>query len=378
MKSWNLISFLAKEYKTVLVTLLKNDEKKDELEMLNNLNLKDYYSQQLDIPRNGLNLLKSYLFSETLNIYRNSSSKFTSKVLELAGNCDLIIIDHYEMYPAVQNVKNTPIILHEHNAEFKIWDRMSQIEINPIKRLILKIEASRIRKAEKKFSSRADLVWAAPNDIKALAETGVNKDKFAITYHLGDEKFIDYPDIQFSQTKKQIVFVGTQSWEANIDGMEWFLSKVWPLVLENDNEIQLIIIGKNPNKRLTKFDKEGYNLTFTGYVDDLEEYYSTSRASIVPLRFGSGMKVKLLNSMFRGIPNITTKVGAEGIDLKNGREIFIADDEIEFAKKTLTLINNENVWTQFRDKSRTLVRQKYSWKSLLKKHKQEIDHLIGK
>jgi len=378
MKSWNLINFLCKEYKTGLVTLLKNDEKKDESEMLQKLELKDYYSEQLDIPRTAINLLRSYFSAGTLNILRNRSKSLVTKVSELSKEYDLVIVDHYEMYPSIEHIKGTPIILHEHNAEFKIWDRMSEIESNPIKKIVLKIEANRIKKAEKKFAVDADLVWAAPNDIKALKNLGIDSKKFAVTFHLGDDKFIDYPDVSFDQTKKQVIFVGTQTWEANIDGMEWFLGEVWPIVLGGDKNTQLVIIGKNPSARLTKFLEDSSNITFTGYVDDLEDYYSTARLSIVPLRFGSGMKVKLLNSMFRGIPNVTTSVGAEGIDLKNGREIYISDDANEFADYVLHLLNDQKIWEQFRDKSRKLVRDKYSWKILLSKHKKEIDLLLEK
>lgn len=377
VKSWNLIKRLSEFYKIGLITLLKNGEESHEVEMKKKLNFHHYYSEFLDVPRTSINFLKSFLGHDTLNVFRNYSSSFYNHVNIEAPNYDLVIVDHYDVYPAVGGKKGILKILHQHNAEYCLWERMSSIEKNPLKKLAISLEAKRIKKAEKKYSIDSDLTWAAPNDIEALSGLGIAREKFEITYHLGEDHLLSDPDIQFSDTEKQIIFVGTQSWEANINGMEWFLKNVWPIVRKKDAEIKLVIIGKDPSKRLKDLAQDDAQITFTGYVKKLEDYYKNARVSIVPLLFGSGMKVKLLNAMFRGIPSVATEVGAEGIEVKNGEHMFISNEVKSFAENILELIENENKWVQFRDKSRQVSRDLYSWNSLIKKHRQEIDKLIG-
>ena len=377
LKSWNLVRFLSQNYNLSLAYLIKKGEKEDEQEMLLKLNLFEHHSEELDIPRSGVNLVKSRMLSDTLNVFRNHSKTFFNKVSELCKKTDLIIVDHYEMYPYVEHSHGIKKILHEHNAEYCLWERMGQLEKSPIKSIVLKSESKRIKKAELKYVKNADLVWAAPNDILELTQQGADGNKFEYTYHLGDDKFIDLPDIEFERTQRNIVFVGTQSWEANIDGLVWFFEKCWPILKKKEKDIKVFIIGKDPQPRVTKFGNNDPDIVFTGFVKNLEDHYSTARVSIVPLRFGSGMKVKLLSSLFRGIPTVTTSIGAEGIDLENGKNIFINDDEESFVESIITLLNNKNVWVKFRNNSRILVRNKYTWESLLAKHKREIDKLMS-
>ena len=377
MKSWNLLKFISSHFNVGLITLLKDDEKSDEAAMLGKIELREYYSEELNIRRSALNLLKSYFLADSLNVFRNKSAKFYKRIEKTAADYDCIIVDHYDVYPAVLNLVNAKKILHQHNAEFCIWERLSEIESNPFKKLVVKIEANRIKKAEKKYAENANLIWAAPNDIEALNALGVSKDKFKITYHLGDDQFLNYPNLEFDQTDKKIVFVGTQTWEANIDGMLWFLESVWPKVKKAEPDTQLFIIGKNPSPRLTKFGIQDKNIIFTGFVEQLEDHFNNARVSIVPLRFGSGMKVKLLTSMFRGLPNVTTTIGAEGIEVEHTKHLFISDSDEKFAQHVIELMDNRKLWEKFRDASRGLAKTKYSWNSLLTKHKKEIEELIG-
>ncbi|NND77517.1 MAG: glycosyltransferase [Flavobacteriales bacterium] len=377
LKSWNLVRFLSENYSLSLIYLLKENEKEDEEEMLSKLALSSHYSEELNVKRNALNLIRSRLSADTLNVFRNRSKTFLLKTRELLKSNDLVIVDHYEMYPYLKNSKGIKKILHEHNAEFCLWERMGRLESSMIKRSVLLSEARRIEKAEKNYVKDSDLIWAAPNDIAALQIKGENNSKFEYTYHLGDDKFITYPNIEFKDTELNIVFVGTQSWEANIDGLEWFFEKCWPLLKHEVPNIKFYVIGKDPQPRVTKFGRQDEQIIFTGFVEDLEEYYSKTRVTIVPLRFGSGMKVKLLNSLFRGIPTVTTSVGAEGIEVEDGRDIYIKNDPKEFVDSILTLLMHQEVWEKFRDRSRELVHNKYTWKNLLSKHKKEIDDLMG-
>jgi len=99
-------------------------------------------------------------------------------------------------------------------------------------------------------------------------------------------------------------------------------------------------------------------------VDDLEPYFQQHRVFIAPLRFGAGMKVKVLNAMCRGIPTVTTSVGSEGMAVTNDIHLSIADDAQTMTESINNLLVNQSDWEFMEKNSRHIVKEKYTWKAL--------------
>ena len=220
------------------------------------------------------------------------------------------------------------------------------------------------------------MVWAAPNDIDELEKIGISREKCRDTYHLGEDEMLEWPALQFADTEEAILFVGTLTWEANIDGLIWFISEVWPLLIAEKPELKFYIVGKNPDERLKSVASPYKTIEFTGFVKDLEPYHKKCRVFVIPLRFGSGIKVKLINALYRGIPAVTTAVGSEGLDAKIGYHLFESSTANQQASDILKLVEDEKVWTETSRNARELG-SKYTWKELLRKHDSEIIELIG-
>ena len=318
--------------------------------------------------------MMSYLGHRTLNVFRNYSRDFRDKVSEVIQSYDVLFLDHYEMGQYIPDDCSIPVIFHEHNAEYMMWSRLAEIEQNPIKRSVIQLEAFRIKKAESAYAERATQIWAAPNDQIELKKLGIEVEKMVTTYHLGEDDMLDAPELKFQETERRILFIGTLTWEANIDGLLWFIENVWPII-EKDRTIHFDIIGKNPDERLLNFAKGKERIHFHGFVEELESFYKRSRVFIVPLRFGSGIKVKLLNAMYRGLPTVTTEIGTEGLDIREGDEIFQTHKAETYAEKVLLLMNDEPVWSSMSKNSRRKARR-YSWKELLDEHDKSLEQLM--
>ena len=101
--------------------------------------------------------------------------------------------------------------------------------------------------------------------------------------------------------------------------------------------------------------------------EDLDDYLQKTRVYIAPLRFGSGMKVKVLEGLYRGNPCVTTTVGAEGLQLIEGETIYVSDDAKDFSEKCISLLENESIWTKMRDNARKIAETEYKWVSLFQK-----------
>jgi glycosyltransferase involved in cell wall biosynthesis len=139
--------------------------------------------------------------------------------------------------------------------------------------------------------------------------------------------------------RKDIIFVGNFGHEPNIDGLIWFDINIMPLVRQSISNIILYVIGSNVTEKIKNIEKD--NIQILGYLDDnaLEEYYKKCRICVVPLRYGAGVKGKLLEAMYMQIPVITTSIGAEG--LPNIEECLIIENDPEnFAKKIINMYND--------------------------------------
>ncbi len=376
IKTWRLVNHWAVQADLKVLTLLKNDDAEMVGSFLSNLNGRiEFKGIEFQKERTALNLLKSYLASSTLNVYRNATRKMGDAVNAWSRDAEIIFIDHYEMGQYVPAGFRGKVILHEHNAEYVMWKRLAEIESNPLKRLILNLEARRIGRTEIKYIERSDKTLAAPNDRDELVKIGASLAKFETTYHLGEDEMLSWPNVAFHETDENILFVGTLTWEANIDGLLWWFEEVWPKVKAQNNRVSLTIIGKNPDHRILEATRGDARVKIAGFVEDLRPYYDKGRVFIVPLRFGSGIKVKLLNAMYRGIPTVTTSIGTEGLELESGKELYYTSDPEKFGQDVLTLLSNEDRWTMMRDASR-LKAKEYSWDALLKAHDDLIENIL--
>lgn len=138
--------------------------------------------------------------------------------------------------------------------------------------------------------------------------------------------------------RKHAMFIGGFAHRPNIDAVVWLREKVMPLVWEKDPNFTVFILGSNPPDKIMRYHSDNFKIV--GFVSDeeLNNYYNSVRMSIVPLRYGAGIKGKVIEAMSKGVPVLTTSVGSEGI-LNSEKALAVADDEAEFAQMLLEIYN---------------------------------------
>ena len=155
-----------------------------------------------------------------------------------------------------------------------------------------------------------------------------------------------------------LIFLGGFNHLPNVDAVKWFISDIFPVIQGKLPEIKLYIVGSNPPPEITALNS--HDIIVMGYVKDLEQIFKTKRVFVSPLRYGAGVKGKIITSMSYGVPVVTTRVGDEGINLRDGVEAFIADDPIEFANGTVELYTNPKTWIQLSKNSISFVKNNFS------------------
>jgi glycosyltransferase involved in cell wall biosynthesis len=374
IKSWKLIEFLSKEYDVFAAYFLKGEDAIHQSSFLEKVRLDGYYSESMEVERNAVNFIRSNLLGIPLNLYRNRSWTFRRKIRRLAREYKTIFIDHYEMFQYVPRRFTGKVILHQHNCEYIMWDRFAQVEPSFARRFALKNQAWHIRRYERRICNNSNRVLAAPNDIEELKKIGAVHTRYLETFHLGDEQLLTLPELHWEGTEKALMFVGTLTWEANVDGLLWFLEHGWDVIRECHPDLKFYIIGKQPDQRIVDMVKsKGEDVVLTGFVKNLEDYFPRCRVFISPLRFGSGIKVKVMNAMYRGIPTVTTAVGAEGLLVEHRDHMMISDDMAGFTDSIHQLLTDRAKWEHLRDRSRSLARRKYTWDAVLDIVRQAVD-----
>lgn len=372
IKSWNMLKALTQHYEVSLATPIKYGyEEFDKFQSAIKLN--QLYSETVERKRSAKNLIKSYMAGIPLNVYRSRSEALLDQIAADADQFEIILLDHYESFQYLPTNFKGKVILHTHNATYLMWERYATSGEGFAMRTAAALEARRVKGYEKRACNRADLIFAAPNDIDNLSQLGCDRSKFRETFHLGDDSQLTLDELNFADTQEQLFCVGTLNWEANVDGLIWFLQQIWPVIKAKRPGIGFKIAGGKPDPRLIAITDDLTDVELLGFVDDLEPYFKASRLFIAPLRFGSGIKVKVLNTMCRGLPIVTTSIGAEGLEVRHMKHMAIADSVDETCASIEQLLDDEEKWTTIRDGSREVIREKYTWSRVLGNMISELD-----
>jgi glycosyltransferase involved in cell wall biosynthesis len=372
VKSLKLLHALAERYEVMLACPLKGEDAKhvDAFHAVSPCFA--HLHERLDVPRSAYQLATSYVRRWPLNVQRTHHPVLARKIGEVVDDFDVVMLDHYEVFPYVPDTFRGLRVYHAHNAYHKLWARYATLPGNPAVRAAAWLEAGRVRRSESAVARRSDLVFAAPNDATELIASGVAEDRIRNTYHLGDDRQLDLPSLRFSDSRKRLMYVGFLGWEANALGLLWFIESVWPTLASRHPDLDFHIVGKGADSRLTDAVARHPGIHLRGFVDDLETVYRGSRVSVAPLRFGSGMKVKVLDAMARGMPTVTTSVGAEGITAESGCHLLIADDAEGTVRHIEALLEDPGLWFRLQSESRELVRAQYTWRRLFDGMQQDL------
>lgn len=157
--------------------------------------------------------------------------------------------------------------------------------------------------------------------------------------------------------RADVVFIGGFLHDPNVDAMLWFTEEVWPRVAERTNA-RLWILGSDPPEEIVAL-RSG-RVVVTGFVPDVGDHFRTARVFVSPLRYGAGMKGKVGQALAYGLPVVTTSIGAEGMDIVDGRHALVRDDPEAFADAVVSLYRNEEVWARLSAGGRDLLAENWS------------------
>lgn len=173
-----------------------------------------------------------------------------------------------------------------------------------------------------------------------------------------------YPSPDMPASGDTLVFDGSMDFRPNVDAVTWFASEVWPLIRIERPGAQFFIVGRNPSPAVISL-RSTPGIIVTGTVDDPRGWVAGGTVYVVPMRMGGGVRLKVLQAMSMGCAIVSTPMGAEGIDVRHGREMLIHRSASDFAQATLSLLADEERRASLSHAARELAASRFSWERLL-------------
>lgn len=255
----------------------------------------------------------------------------------------------------------TPIVLDNHNVEHLILARYSAFERNPVKRLYAALEARRLRSMERKACKRATV---------SLCCSEADRRHFQQLRPEGDFRVVpNCIDVgRYSPTRceepRTVLYQGGMDWFPNRDAVEFFVESMLPQLREAVPDLKFVIAGRNPSAEFRARLSMLPGVVVTGTVPDMRPVIDRAMVCVVPLRIGSGTRLKILEAAAMGKAIVSTSIGAEGLEFVDGREIMLADTPEEFISATTRLLLNPDLRIQMGRAARVRVEQAYSFSAL--------------
>jgi glycosyltransferase involved in cell wall biosynthesis len=315
-------------------------------------------------------------FAAFLNLFSRRSyhvERFISRDLEnalirilQAEKFDIVQFEMLYMSPYINCVRkysDARIVLRTHNIEHIIWHRVAESTKNPVKRYYLKSLVRKLKNYECSVVRQFDGIAAITEQDAAFfrseqclrPEEGKHIPVVSIPFGIDPDLF---PVTAEEPEFPSLFSIGAMDWIPNIEGICWFLEKVWPEIHHRYPLLHYYLVGRHMPGWL--MEKKYPNVYVVGEVENARTFMCSKAILIVPLFSGSGIRIKIIEGMANGKTIISTTIGAEGIHYSREKNIFIADKPEEFIRCVSKCVENKVLTETVGRNARDLVLTEYN------------------
>jgi glycosyltransferase involved in cell wall biosynthesis len=253
-----------------------------------------------------------------------------------------------------------------HNVESLIWQRYAETEANPVKRWYIKRQCEKFARFEQWAYGAATVPIAVSPDDARLMRTEFGVRRAEVVENGVDIDFFK-PQRDVDRDPAKLLFLGSLDWRPNLDAVSLLLDDIFPKVKAANPAATLAVVGRRPPDWLKVRAATVPGVRLFADVPDVRPFLATCGMLVVPLRIGGGSRLKILEALATETPVISTRIGAEGLQLTAGRDLIVAETPAEMASKILAGMSAPYELQETAESGRQQVLSRYSWVPLANK-----------
>jgi polysaccharide biosynthesis protein PslH len=253
-----------------------------------------------------------------------------------------------------------------HNVESLIWRRYMETEANSMKRWYVRRQLSKFEKFEQwAYSSASAAIAVSPDDASLMSAQFQVPEVSVVENGVDIEYF--HPQRDVDRDPARILFLGSLDWRPNLDAVHLLLDDIFPKVRRQAPHASLALVGRHPPDWLRSQVQSSPGVELYADVPDVRPFLAACGMLAVPLRIGGGSRLKILEALASGTPVVSTRIGAEGLELKPGRDLTVTDGVEDMADAIVRGIRHPYELEDQAENGRRVVLQNYDWSPLAEK-----------
>ena len=377
IRVYNLLKQIAQNNDVTLLALETQATDKNSIANVEQLGVKVHLVQYASTlpPLSPKTFISAVFKKQPITVARYDVPVYRRKFKELL-TAETFDIVHYEMFHTAQLHTETdlPSVLSLQNVDSAIWHRLQSETENLFYKCAYWSQQRAFQRYERVLSPKFDVVTCTSEVDAAVFERYCAEDTVKVIPNGVDVTHFS-PD-HASEDSAHLIYIGSMDWYPNEDAVSFFAEEILPQIQTDVPDVKFTIVGGNPSERVQRLaDME--SVIVTGRVPEIKPYFAEATVFVVPLRIGSGTRLKILEALAMGKAVVSTTVGAEGLALRDGEEILIADEPDTFANAVTRLLTDRELRQKIGANGRVRVEQDYDWRSIAEKLHKVYESLLS-
>jgi sugar transferase (PEP-CTERM/EpsH1 system associated) len=366
LRTWHLLRHLAPRHDITYVAFASPDEPRANIDGMHEVARDVHVIPRADTRKGSLGFYARAAMRladplpYAVGTYRSRAYRQCVQALLRDGGFDLVVSDF--ILPAVNLPARLPCpgVVFTHNVESEIWRRHAETA-SGLTRPLYTAQYRRMLRFERRALNRFEgvlAVSATDRDTLSRIYSAAIHGPVHIVQTGVDTGFFEPAPAPVGS--RALVFTGSMDWLPNEDAMLYFCRDVLPRIRAQEPQASIAIVGRAPTPAVARLAQES-GVTVTGRVDDVRPYMAASAVYVVPLRIGGGTRLKIFEAMAMGKAVVSTTVGAEGLPVRDGEHLLLADDPDSFATAVVRLLRDDDRRRSLEGSARKLVVEHYDW-----------------
>lgn len=376
IRLYNLIKSLSSRHQITLICEKRASQTKEDIQMVESI-----CEKVITVDRRKQwsikNILKTGLSTNPFLITGHTCEEMKLLIQDelVRKPYDLIHVETFYVFQNLPEVK-IPVVLVEHNIEYMVYEKYAKLANSLIRPLLL-IDVAKLRRYERRVWTLADKLVAVSNIEKHLMKL---PDVSVVPNGVDTKQYL-FRSFDNIPKEKRVLFIGDYKWMQNKDAVSFLAEEVWPDLLDKfksenkDVDLKLWIVGKNMPTFFKKYQNENIIID-SNNKDDTQEIFKKAYILLAPLRTAGGSSYKILEAMANGVAVVTTNLGIEGLDAKNGIHALASETSEQLAQDTFNLNKDHSLYKKITINARKFVESNYDWSIIANKLDQVYESCV--